>query len=464
MTCSRFTSVNRVYQETSTHDLLDEFNKERKEVVEAFVKNNIEFVRNLWTSKSLISFDRQCKINAGQGTSCSEKRENLYPYREKYYECGKCRKLEQIVDILELKIKVPFETHIIDDEKEKNYRTKFVLTSVVPNTYYKIDSQESSIVNRLILSDQLECSCNPPRFKNIHFIGLDKFTVNILITWMFERIMKNHEGQEKPHFNKMFTAFICGYNGYTLEEPSLSYDDFEMNPKFIKDGILDKKICEGIVLQLFVIFHIMSKYRLSMTNVSMDNLCFTNSPCEYTYNGIIVKCRFTLKIRDFSSAGLTVSSDRDIENVCRIFYHDKEASEMSEKLNFKLPLRLLKIDDRVYFEIKDCKNDYTFNYMRNAGAPYFLSQLNFYSFFLMLCMKTTFFYSVLASNKVFKLLNMMFLKDQLEPLLNKIKNLTETCSKSFDPIAMLEDLTLDCNILERTMCEYQSRKVRKGKK
>jgi hypothetical protein len=468
----------------SSSEILETFRLERGRIICDLLNNPNDFFKYLWTPKSSISYDRECRVKSGQGACnsskiCKQRQEMMYPFREKYYECNKCHKLEKLVDLNELELNKPFRSTIIDDKNMKQYNLNLVINSfIITSEKEKINNQFIERVKKIIKNTLCDEEENKPFIEsnpfgvdliNAQFVPLDSFTINILISWIFEKIMKN---TGKPHYNRIHTAFVCSNTGFILEDVSIPYFVIESDEKyerFRRDNILDHKISEGIILQLLVIFHFIKKFALSISNVSFDCLGFSTEPCKYVYENkkninVKISCPVTVKIKNFMSSGITIKKQEE-DKFFRVYTQNVEL-EKAINCTFNDKFLNLKImsNDKVYFKIANNNNktcDYLgiktiFTHLWNAGAPYFNSQLNFYSFFILLCMRSTFYYSVKASNKLTKLWYLMFLPEQMREIETRLETHL-SCSNIPDPLSILDGIYLNSNILDEGLMIYKGK-------
>ena len=146
----------------------------------------------------------------------------------------------------------------------------------------------------------------------------DIFTNTLLSNWYIEQILLNSFNVSLV--KNIEIGFICGYNGYLLKEESTlnTLDDF--SKLYLNDKSNDTQILLGILLQLFSTLHILSKYNISIPNISSNTIQFlyttdnlkNSSLVKYNYDGVNINDNIMLKLNLDKGASINVVNEKYI--------------------------------------------------------------------------------------------------------------------------------------------------------
>ena len=251
-------------------DILEIYNRIKIQVINLLLSDSEKIENTLWDNKKSSLIDKECRCKILH-TDYLEPSHNLLDMMyEENYSCCHCTILHRLLS----------RTHENDDYP--------IIT--ISNKKYRIIQYGK--VNPIINNN----------------LTTDKYTNIILSNWYIEYILS--QKYIKTTLN-LTSSFICGNIGYLIyEEPDYNnLDDFVKN-KLVGDKNENETVLYGILLQLFSTLDVLSKYSVSIFNISNDIFTFISSPIQYNYDNMNIVSNITLKLKLNDGACIDVNNLR----------------------------------------------------------------------------------------------------------------------------------------------------------
>ena len=236
------------------------------DILHLFANDKSSFLSNL--KPHPILSDNHCLHNLGQtDTNLSlgsrvARQTNLLDNLVNYYTCSHCKYLSRLMDYKQTPLGTPFDIHW----SELAEGTAIVLPK--------------STTSPLPLSTELS------------------------LAWYLEHLFENFNWSP---IIKHYTAFVCKNTGYLLTEYC---------PPLLQQIVGDPTMVYDILCQLFAILSKLLPYNFSH-GATIDSLVLSDKPCEYMYNGKVVKSDQTLKFKNFHDSSITLENGQKLGPMVR---------------------------------------------------------------------------------------------------------------------------------------------------
>lgn len=271
--------------------------KTRNEIISILKKNPTKIIDELWSNRSIIPIDRNCIYQLNQ--SCYS---DINPLVRKLYRCSGCMIMSRLVDTDNYETNKPFTVEY------GRYANKQMILIKIP-----ID----------ILELKLDQTIN----NNLYFLGTDKFTNQLLVTWYVDSILSR---VNLFFINRIHLAFICDNNGYLLKETSTIGSIKDLSTNIFHTRIIVKPSVEStsylrmfeqsitiltsstivdILKQLITSLRILQSYNFSYGGVNSSSLVFTSGHVTYQYDGINIATDFMIKFDNINNGSITISDN-----------------------------------------------------------------------------------------------------------------------------------------------------------
>jgi hypothetical protein len=327
-------------------------------------------------------------------------------------KCPQCKNLSRITD---------FKTNhfTIECGKLKGkmlYIQKF--TNVSP--FIKTKDLPLSISRRYLTQCDFD-KCEPGAIKNekTTYIALDTFSNGALINLLLQHF-------NDTHIQKLYTAFLCGRDGYYLtENPEITFETLKLNPDVVR----------GIVYQLLSLCQSLSKYDFTHGKPSTNSLVFTEK--SINLKKYKVKSPFTLKLRNFENSGITVNNTR--------FYSSSTLAETYARRNIYSPNITTTIDNVSYFKLTNDTATF-FLHLRYMGVAMYTGAFDFYAFMVAMMANKTFYDVVVNDASLFELWKAMWRPEDLQKVVERLgKYSTPLTTEQI--IEVIKGIELRCDIV-----------------
>jgi len=457
-------------------NMLEQFYKDRNHVLDLLKYDSNSLADTLWTSKSILCKDDSCIFNMGKCLSnyIEDKINNnsTTDIMLNYYVCPQCKNMKRIVDFSKTKIGEPFLIECGDLVgkqmiiKEYDVSKLYLIKEDIPRSVNKI------LMNRSII-DLVKCSFNScdvnamktiKKYKEAKYLGLDKFTNNILINWYLQ---ENLRKQGIDNIKNMYISYICNGEGYSLYEHSeIGYiKDFQKFPNLLSHSgkpsptakaddrhPIKYDVVQGIIVQLFGLLHVLRKYDFSHGEPTTKNISFFNQPISYLLDGAHINSPITMKINNFSHSGITIKSNS--KNL-RLYSKSLIAEHELNKRIYNPIIIQNNNTNEYYYKIKNPKNSVKesvlFMYVQHLGIPLYQASFDGYAFLINLMAESSFYSTVVNDKKLLKFWNSLWLPEEIK-IINQRLSLLHDSPLSFqninETLTILSNLNLRCNMID----------------
>jgi len=377
--------------------LLEQYERERQKITTIALEKPETLKNSMW---KILSSDSRCQCLMGQG--------NINTLGK----CPQCKNLSRITD---------FKTNhfTIECGKLKGkmlYIQKF--TNVSP--FIKTKDLPLSISRRYLTQCDFD-KCEPGAIKNekTTYIALDTFSNGALINLLLQHF-------NDTHIQKLYTAFLCGRDGYYLtENPEITFETLKLNPDVVR----------GIVYQLLSLCQSLSKYDFTHGKPSTNSLVFTEK--SINLKKYKVKSPFTLKLRNFENSGITVNNTR--------FYSSSTLAETYARRNIYSPNITTTIDNVSYFKLTNDTATF-FLHLRYMGVAMYTGAFDFYAFMVAMMANKTFYDVVVNDASLFELWKAMWRPEDLQKVVERLgKYSTPLTTEQI--IEVIKGIELRCDIV-----------------
>lgn len=179
------------------------------------------------------------------------------------YRCKKCTMMSEILD-LNKPLDEPF--------------------------FISCESTESYVIDKY---NDVYLSFGVSTSENGTILYLDNFSNNYIINLIIKGLVSSEIPNYKGYNDKL-TAFVCRNTGYVIKE---YHKELNVN------SLMDKDIY-GLIIQIFTIVTILSKYQFIMTGISIHIIKIYNQMIEYQYDGVNVTSNIKCVIDNFFGASI----------------------------------------------------------------------------------------------------------------------------------------------------------------
>ena len=427
---------------------------QRNDILKGLVTNAHYFMSNLWKSAKCgacpLYIDRNCQVQMGYNKPSLSDRiagRGLSTV-DLYFKCKACALLDTIVDLRA----TPTESFRL--RCPSHYNQSYTIKSIVADPHIRKISPQTPEIRNFLKRHALAGSCYP-RLKYIltgSIYQCDSFSNALLINIYLQGVLAK---TSMPHLRPILGGFICGENGYFLQEGKTvkikgnKYNCVivdNMNRKFdhtsyktIRSVPYDKNsvlnnwsnklpvenvkhmepddyiyphvlqfntpyMVWSIFYQITALFNRLEEYDLTFNE--MDNNTYIVSPeqCQYVYDGLNIIGDVTFKINNLEQAGITVASNADNCPI-RICTKTSTVYNIQNKIRDNLVVQhapyyviegsgfATKIYFRIPVQAEDRKSYLHFNRM---GVPLYGSSFDFYRTILLFMMNPTFYHIVVG--------------------------------------------------------------------
>lgn len=398
--------------------MLDRFRQERHRVVDLFIQEPNQLQRGLWT---ILSVDRGCHCRVGKGELRSS------------FRCPQCRNVGRLTTLGPETTSTPF---LVECGREAG---SYLMVTEFPRVtpFIKAKDLPYTVVRKLLTRCSYT-SCEPALKDTAakRYLALDEFSNGALISFLLERILSPEKLER--HVVRLQTAFICGDDGYYLaERPDLgSYNSLTLTPELVR----------GILLQLLAFFTALGPYDFTFGKPGPGSLMFSRQPCSYFYKGMTVTSPFTLKLFDFTSAGLTTTTEAGLT---RVYAHSALSDAYAKKTIHVSNLRIETLEDITYYVLTE-ETAALFLNLRYMGVPLFPNSFDFYAFFVGLMMDRNFYQLVQQDEFASKLWRALWRSEDLPTINARIvaaHHGPDQLPETSDIIEVLKQLHLRCDLV-----------------
>lgn len=390
----------------SADDIIKNYLNIRIKILENLKKDPKNLILNLWDN--ILNYDSDCKCNMGVYD-----KENIL---KSNFRCIQCTNLDRITDLSENLIGTPFSINVgkyIGKELIIDMYKNIVLKATLTDKYKYSAEYITKYYNKLSVCD------SNLNLKQQYFVT-DKFTNNFLISTILDSI--------NNRIATIHTAYICGTDGYTLNDIYFSLDEYIQN---LKDST---RFAKSLFTQLIHFFVETSKYNFTHNNATLDSLQFS-----------VDKNGFSLKFCNFENSCLNFANCRflNFSTYSELFIKDEP---IIEDIETKI----------VTFEKVGLYSMYKFNHevgkkilhLRRLGVNIYSSSLDLYCYLIALTSNSK-FYNILKSDiEMFKLFKSIWRPEQFEGLEKRLYRNMEKSNVDIDLILQtLSGLSLRCDLL-----------------
>jgi hypothetical protein len=356
----------------STNEIFTLFEEQKETIIDMIDSNISELIDNLYTGDQLIKIDKSCRLNMGWGDVWS------------HYICPNCKILQRVVDIKsEDKSNMVLQVgkmkgQVITIKKEYNGKLILKIATEIKAGIDELYIVSPTIINYTIAND-----------RKVNFYQLDRYTIDVLTSWLIERIML---GFRLPHYKTLYTTFICGeYN-------------IRVNKHYpIKEYYLDLDMVYNWWRQLFVIFSTLENYGFLHGNTTIRKKF---QPHDYIYKERRITGKITLFLDNFERSTITVGGNR-------LLPETKRATQIRRNMEIDYQT---KNDNKSYISL----NDKDSLMLSVTGLSIFPGTIGFYSHIVTLMLDPDFNNWVKRDFKLNTIWNAMWLPSQLKLLESKI--------------------------------------------
>lgn len=235
-------------------------------ILKELIKNPINAVNNIWKGIKYLHIDDSCDCQMG----CRNVRSN--------YSCYQCKQMKRFINLRDRSL-----SFTIVYGKRLGDRMRLVeQQSVLPemNTYTTISN----------------------------VISIDTFTLTIVNSLYIEDLFKR---KGLPNISRIYSAFICGSNGYYLTD-----DIKQMSLKELVIGPPHHSHCttvKSLILQLAIMLKELNEIKYASKS-PLTSIIIVDEPISYKYGSISVQAGFSIKLRNLSEVSLQISGYRLISH------------------------------------------------------------------------------------------------------------------------------------------------------
>lgn len=370
----------------SVDQMMDRFHRDRAELLDLFVRDPRQLTTALW---KVLSLDRTCKCRLGKGDLRTG------------FRCPQCRNVGRLTKLTPDTVETPF---LLECGRQAG---SYLMLTEFPRVEPMLKRKDlpHTIVRKLLSRCQYR-NCEPKLADTApqQYLALDEFSNGALISFLLERVLE--EDKLDRHIVRLQTAFICGDSGYYLSErPDLgSYGSIVLSPE----------VARGIVLQLLAVFTALTPFDFTLGRPGPSSLMFSRDSCSYLYRGLKVTSPYTLKLFDFTNAGITVATE---PGLTRIYALSPLAEAYAQKTLHVSGLHLETLQEVTYYVLTQ-ETAPLFLYLRYMGVPLFPHSFDLYVFLVGLMMDRNFYYLARRDELLDRIWRALWLSDEF-PLIEE---------------------------------------------
>lgn len=417
MDITSYTDIRCCEETRNINDLFARYKKERQMIIDWLLSDPNRLIDNIWKKTGILSVDDECQCGMGSKAQRS------------IFSCAQCRNLGRLINPRE---KSSDRSFLIKCGTLVGH--KLIITEYPSERFYlEWDPHADDRAQIIFSNNTLLSQCGTPHISPVRRLAGDGYTINSLIAWLIERVMQE---QKLPHYQSIYTSFICGKNGFTVSDSTTI-----MNLADIK---LTTKIALNIFQQITIILRVLQQINFTHGYPSIQNLLIQNKPINYLYDGIHVFGSLTLMLRNFYGSSVEV-------NNVHLFTRNKKAEFVFDNNTFTPEIHSICPNDHdhtschngmSYLVYRLPRNDkYLFAYMRHSGISLFPTSSDFYCFITAFMRNNEFYNLVKYDPKLHKIWMLLWLPEELPIIEERLKTWPEDAF-------VLQNLWLRCDIVE----------------
>lgn len=484
-TSSKYTDVKCCDEVKTVGSMLLRYKKDKDGVLKSLRDDIKGLSAVLWKDGSPLSVDNKCLCNVGKGDLLTA------------FRCVPCRSIGLATDYhkairssssapLIVKCELSADDSI-PGGMNRDFITMMIVETLVPRGISMSTDDSYEVRAKAVLEKNRSgnvCGLVLPQ----SYYGCDKFTNNILLSWLVEEKMK---AASMPHYVPLLSAFVCsrvGYNIYDFSDKithlrdgieemfpkppqgtglSITGSSLASSPSTASDMKSGSHAVE-IVKQLACIWSILSDSGFSYGNPTDDTIAVKSTVCSYTWKGVTVFSPVSLVIHGFEQSSINVTSSSSSAGVARIF----PRSEMPDsQLYDRVGLPVVSTtritmsscptgwkttsvpgvcgsgvdgkSDITIYKVTDAR----FKIFRHVGVPLFPGSYDFYCNMVSLLRIKSFSEAFLKIDVGASIFNIMFFPTERE----KVRSRLDVDLTKVSPGDVLRDITLRCDIVTHVM-------------
>lgn len=330
--------------------MLERFRRDRNHLTDLALKSPELLETQFW---QVLSSDPECQCGVGTKEAQSRAR------------CPMCRNIGRLTTLSENTLKLPFAIECGREEGKKLSLMQF--PRVQPSV--KLTERSNYIARHILAKCSGYASCEPDVLKHqdIGYYALDEFTNGALASFLLERILS--QDRLDRHIIKVYQAFICGKDGYYLQEGVTGHnlDQITWTPE----------LARGVARQLLLVLYKLAPYNFTHGHPHYLSLYLDQKPLYEKYGQLTVASPYTLKLTRFGNSALSTS------------YHSRffASSPYTESYLGKaihLPQIVTEKKGKVHYYKLNKEISTFFLQLRYGGVPLYPHSFDYYSFMVSL--------------------------------------------------------------------------------
>lgn len=296
-------------------DMFGQFAREKGKLLDDLLTSPHLLKSTLWQAESPLSIDRACLWKMGETVPSAPsvaRDQYVSSYRmmpltrgtRRSHSCPQCRNMSRIVDLNKTPIGMPFT---IETGNEMGKR--FLLNKVpISRLFCDLKDRQQELSMHSVQHYRRTSSELPE-----YLLVSDEFTNNILIAFLLDYLIPE---SGIASCCSLVTAFVCGNDGYTLNEATLSLEELAKIPEYTDENhSLRADILFGIYQQLFSLLRVLNSYDF-IHGIPTQALSFRREPCAYMIDGISIHCPVTLVLSNFKSSSISIDTAQGRIRLC----------------------------------------------------------------------------------------------------------------------------------------------------
>lgn len=391
---SSYQSLNTCNDTLGADFTFHRYEKDKAQVLDLVYHHPDILVSTLWQPDGPLAIDTNCLCKMGAGDIRSK------------FSCIQCKTLSRLIDFRLGYTEEPFLVQC----GHYTGRKLAMANSFTSGPYIRWNTTAPHLYQLYTSKYRKSIQCGTPYLPDLQAIEADPFTIRTIILWTIYDLFKEHS---LPHCPKLYTAFICGSNAYSLYDvPTIG--SFS---KLLQTYTIDKKLIKGLILQLLVIATELRKIHFSHGMPSINSMTFDKTTISYLYNGVKIVSPVTMKLADMwhSSAVINgvhyfspdikseIYSERsmyipEIQTMnlptayCAAYNSDLPCPSTKEcgKINSLCTVN----DSETYYRLSE-NNMETYNAIRHMGFPIYSGSFDLYCWIVSLMLNNEVFTTVI---------------------------------------------------------------------
>lgn len=429
-------------------DVLVEWSRVRSRITNMLIDTPVSLVRKLWEDPRLVGVARYCDRN------------------NSLLKCNPCTLVAHLVKLDEYGRGIVEQGALTDTYLMAQWKHDMV------NFISIVEHQDEYI--EMVMKKLKDVTCEEFSSHETLHIASDRFTNDVLISWMLEDIMRMSHLQ---HYLKLYNFYICAGTGMTIRDDCTYY-----NIKALHDAKgLDTDMVRGIIGQLLVVYSVLAPYQFVHGSATVKSLKFEDEVHSLAYQGKKVKCPVTVKLCHFQDSGLTIARSGQEEDLLngkvvgandrlRLYPHNHVIADSItlETLNGHekiieggmpvIPELAVHIHGDVG-EVRRFTYENAANFLRfyrHSGVPIY-RDFDLICFFCSLMSYQPFHDVVMGDEKLKQMWTGLWREDDFVFISKHIQNLHDqrlALVKTLDVAKMLVDIEIRCDVLEHLWDQY----------